>query len=67
MKVKLPTGILRPLPNAEAASKVLAHTAWRPVNLNTHALFNIDSEASLPSFGGIGLARPGQVGKTQYY
>jgi len=50
MKVKLPTGILRPLPNAEAANKVLAYTAWRPVKLNIRALLNIDSEASLPSF-----------------
>ena len=37
MKVKLPTGILRPLPNAEAANKVLAYAAWRPVQLNVHA------------------------------
>ena len=61
MKVKLPTGILRPLPNAEAANKVLAYTAWRFVKLNISALspLNIDSEASLPSFGGTGLARPG--------
>ena len=65
MKVKLPTGILRPLPNAEAVNKVLAYTAWRLVKLNTCALLNIDFEASLPSFGGTGLARPGQVGKSQ--
>ena len=38
MKVKLPTGILRPLPNAEAANKVLAYTAWRFVKLNISAL-----------------------------
>jgi hypothetical protein len=38
MKVKLPTGILRPLPNAEAANKVLAYTAWRFVKLNSRAL-----------------------------
>jgi hypothetical protein len=67
MKVKLPTGILRPLPNAEAANKVLAYTAWRPVKLNIRSPFDIDSEASLPSFGGTELARPGQVGKSQCY
>jgi hypothetical protein len=59
MKVKLPTGILRPLPNAEAANKVLTYTAWRFVKLNIRAPLNIDSKASLPSFGGTGLARPG--------
>lgn len=67
MKVKLPTGILRPLPNAEAANKVLAYAAWRLVKLNIRALLNIDLEASLPSFGGTGLAQPGQVGKSQCY
>lgn len=66
MKVKLPTGILRPLPNAEAANKVLAYTVWRFVELNIRVPLNIDSEASLPSFGGTGMARPGQVGKSQY-
>jgi hypothetical protein len=59
MKVKLPTGILRPLPNAEAANKVLAYTFWPLVKLNIRAPYNIDPEASLPSFGGSGLARPG--------
>lgn len=65
MKVKLPTGILRPLPNAEAANKVLAYTGWRLVKLNIRAPLNIDSEASIPSFGGTGVARPGQVDKSQ--
>lgn len=67
MKVKLPTGILRPLPNAEAANKVLAYTGWRTVKLNIRARFNIDSEASIPSFGGTGMARPGQVDESQCY
>ena len=56
MKVKLPTGILRPLPNAEAANKVLAYTGRRHVKLNIRAPLNIDSEASIPSFGGTGVA-----------
>ncbi len=56
MKVKLPTGILRPLPNAEAANKVLTYTVLRPVKLNIRAPLNIDSETSLPASGGTGLA-----------
>ena len=36
-----------------------------PGNLNFCTMLNPDSETSVSSFGGTGLARPGQVGKTQ--
>lgn len=56
MKVKLPTGILRPLPNAEAANKVLSCNTSHSDDLIYHTTFNTDPEASVPPVGGIGLA-----------
>jgi hypothetical protein len=57
MKVKLPTGILRPLPNAEAANKVHSCNASHFDDLTYHTMFNTDPEASVPPTGGIGLAK----------
>jgi hypothetical protein len=56
MKVKLPTGILRPLPNAEAANKVFSCNTCHLDDLIFHAMFNTDPEASVPPAGGIRLA-----------
>jgi hypothetical protein len=57
MKVKLPTGILRPLPNAEAANKVPSCNACYFDDLIFCTMFNTDSEASVPPAGGVGLAK----------
>lgn len=66
MKVKLPPGILRPLPNAEAANKVPTCAAiYCSPDLNFRTILNIDFETSVSSFGGTGLAQPGQVTKAQ--
>ncbi len=55
MKVKLPMGILRPLPNAEAANKV--HYCLSPRRLTFNTMFDTDFETSVPPAGGIRLAK----------
>jgi sister-chromatid-cohesion protein PDS5 len=57
MKVKLPTDILRPLPNAESTNKVLSCNASHFDDLIYRTMFNTDPEASVPPLGGIGLAK----------
>lgn len=65
MKVKLPTGILRPLPNAEAANKVLSYNTCHFGDLIFHTMFNTDLEASVPAAGRIRLAEQSiEVGKS---
>jgi hypothetical protein len=56
-KVTLPTGILCPLPNAEATNKVLSCNASHFDDLIYRTMFNTDPEASVPPLGGIGLAK----------
>ncbi len=66
MKVKLPTGILRPLPNVEAANKVPSCNAYHFDHLISHTMFNTDPEASVPPAGGIRLAgQSDEVSKRQ--
>jgi hypothetical protein len=66
MKVKLPAGILRPLPNVEATNKVLnLHSLCLEMIFCT--MLPAGSQTSVSSPRGTGLARTNPDGESQCY